>query len=148
MAAGVNRVRGVRFAALGEAEVRELAVCRVVSPAAFDAGGRVVPGGLYDSRMGPLDKAAGKCRTCQLMFQHCPGHLGYLEFAMVSRGRPVFPPLRFPPPLPPRVPPRLTGRPTRPVRPRSRSSTRCSSTTRTSRCGPSATAATGSSAPT
>ena len=88
MAAGVNRVRGVRFAALGEGEVRELAVCRVVSPAAFDAGGRVVPGGLYDSRMGPLDKAAGKCRTCQLMFQHCPGHLGYLEFAMVSRRRP------------------------------------------------------------
>lgn len=88
MAAGVNRVRGVRFAALGEGEVRELAVCRVVSPAAFDAGGQVVPGGLYDSRMGPLDKAAGKCRTCQLMFQHCPGHLGYLEFAMVSRRRP------------------------------------------------------------
>lgn len=87
-AAGVHRVRGVHFAALGEEELRAAAAVRVVSPLAWDETGRAVPGGLYDPRMGPSERVDGRCKTCGLGYAQCPGHLGYLKLMM-----PLFNPL-------------------------------------------------------
>jgi len=87
-AAGVHRVRGVHFAALGEEELQAAAAVRVLSPLAWDETGRAVPGGLYDPRMGPAERVDGLCKTCGLGYAQCPGHLGYLKLMM-----PLFNPL-------------------------------------------------------
>ncbi|KAK4535381.1 hypothetical protein CDCA_CDCA04G1406 [Cyanidium caldarium] len=76
----VYAVAKVAFSWYTAEEVRRLSVARIASAVAFDDLGRPVPGGLYDPRLGALEKG-GWCATCKLGFQECPGHLGHLELA-------------------------------------------------------------------
>jgi DNA-directed RNA polymerase beta' subunit len=35
--------------------------------------------GLYDRRMGPVEKGRETCQTCHLVSGACPGHFGHIE---------------------------------------------------------------------
>ena len=61
----------------------------VTSPELFDALGHPQVGGLYDPRMGPIDKNA-RCATCGLGFFACPGHFGRVELPVVVYYPPLF----------------------------------------------------------
>ena len=72
-------------------EVRATSVVRVTHGVLFDASGSTpLENGLYDGRMGPIDRRQGLCATCGLSFAHCPGHCGHVELPM-----PVYHPLGF-----------------------------------------------------
>lgn len=60
-------------------EVRKLSVARIDSLIPFTPLGEPVPGGLYDSRLGPVHMSGGKCPTCNQNTVSCPGHFGHIE---------------------------------------------------------------------
>ena len=85
-----NRVpTRVSFSFSNAASARALSVLLVASPELFDALGHPQVGGLYDPRMGPIDKNA-RCGTCGLGFFGCPGHFGRVELPVVVYYPPLF----------------------------------------------------------
>lgn len=70
-------------------EIQRLSVCEITTPVSFDAFGHPVPDGLYDPRMGPLERTTG-CATCGASELRCPGHFGHIRLS-----RPVLSPLLF-----------------------------------------------------
>ena len=85
-----NRVpTRVSFAFSNATSARALSVLLVTSPELFDALGHPQVGGLYDPRMGPIDKNA-RCGTCGLGFFGCPGHFGRVELPVVVYYPPLF----------------------------------------------------------
>ncbi|KIZ00255.1 DNA-directed RNA polymerase I subunit A1 [Monoraphidium neglectum] len=84
-----REVVAVRFGMLTDDEVRKLSVKRLTSPITYDSLMNVVPDGLYDPALGPVDNLA-RCTTCGLNSQQCPGHFGHVELPV-----PVYNPLVF-----------------------------------------------------
>jgi len=74
-------VTGLTFGFYEAEEVRKLSAVCVQNPYLFDSMNNSARGGLYDGRMGPVDRA-GKCETCGLGYAQCPGHLGHLELCV------------------------------------------------------------------
>lgn len=69
----------VEFNMFSPEEVRKLSVARIDSLIPFTPLGEPVPGGLYDSRLGPIYMSGGKCPTCNQNAVSCPGHFGHIE---------------------------------------------------------------------
>ncbi|KAF5840614.1 hypothetical protein DUNSADRAFT_16129 [Dunaliella salina] len=84
-----KQVRSVRFGFYTDEEVRRMSAKKIVQPVIFDNLKNAVPGGLYDSAMGPVD-TRGRCGTCSLPYSMCPGHFGHIELPV-----PVYNPLIF-----------------------------------------------------
>ncbi|KAI3942205.1 hypothetical protein MKW98_003804 [Papaver atlanticum] len=70
-------------------EVRKQSVKRITKPECIDLVGNVIPNGLYDPAMGPLE-GAGICPSCGERSLLCPGHCGHIELPL-----PVYNPLLF-----------------------------------------------------
>ncbi|KAI8467974.1 MAG: hypothetical protein J3K34DRAFT_471284, partial [Monoraphidium minutum] len=87
-----REVVAVRFGMLTDDEVRKLSVKRVTSPVTYDSLMNVVPDGLYDAAMGPVD-FNGRCTTCGLNSMQCPGHFGHVELPVAVYHPMVFPAL-------------------------------------------------------
>lgn len=62
--------------------VRERSVVEVTSAIAFDPNHSALPNGLYDSRMGPVERSEPPCITCALSHADCPGHAGHVELSV------------------------------------------------------------------
>jgi DNA-directed RNA polymerase II subunit RPB1 len=56
-----------------------MSVVPVFSDTSFE-GGKIVPNGLFDLRMGSLEKDV-KCMTCE-SYETCPGHFGHIKLAV------------------------------------------------------------------
>lgn len=67
--------------------VRRISVVNVEKAVTFDENGRPIEGGLYDLKMGPVDKKS-ECKTCTLSLSKCPGHFGLIQLPL-----PAFNPL-------------------------------------------------------
>ena len=74
-----KKIRNVRFGLMGPREVKSVSVVQITSPDTF-ANGRPVPGGLFDLRMGTIERGEN-CATCLQGPSLCPGHFGYLQLA-------------------------------------------------------------------
>ncbi|MES1909783.1 MAG: hypothetical protein MHM6MM_002472 [Cercozoa sp. M6MM] len=70
-------------------EVLKLAKVKITESQSFDALGTPVPNGLFDPRMGPMERFSS-CITCGLPEHECPGHMGAIELAA-----PCYNPLTF-----------------------------------------------------
>lgn len=77
-------VTGIKFEFYTDDEIRRLSVVRVHRQESFDTMGRAVPGGLYDSLMGPSRMSEGPCKTCGRTSVDCPGHFGHVELPFAS----------------------------------------------------------------
>ncbi|KAF8073189.1 rpa1 [Scenedesmus sp. PABB004] len=84
-----REVASIQFGMYTDDEVRKLSVKRVLSPLTYDAFNNIIPDGLYDPAMGPVD-FNGRCSTCGLGHSQCPGHFGHIELPVV-----VYNPLVF-----------------------------------------------------
>lgn len=85
-----STVKETQFGLYTDAELRNLSVCKVVSPLARDSLGNALTGGLYDPRMGATSTGQ-MCPTCASHHISCPGHPGHIELDF-----PVYHPLLFP----------------------------------------------------
>ena len=71
-------VTGVSIEYLSPTEIRQLSVVQVTEANAFGhLQATPLPGGLYDLRMGPVNRG-DVCKTCGLTSE-CPGHCGHIE---------------------------------------------------------------------
>lgn len=84
-----NEVRETHFGLYSDAEVKAISACRLTSSVTYDGLGNALPGGLYDSRLGPRNQGE-LCVTCGLSGRDCPGHVGHIELEV-----PVYHPLLF-----------------------------------------------------
>ncbi|KAI3471656.1 hypothetical protein Pfo_028306 [Paulownia fortunei] len=82
-------VEAVRFGFLTDEEVRSHSVVKITNPNLLDILEKPIPGGLYDSAMGPLDDGS-LCKSCGQRAYHCTGHCGHID--LVS---PAYNPLLF-----------------------------------------------------
>ena len=80
----VRDIRGIQFSIQSPDEIRKKSVVHVTQSILFESNGDPVIGGLFDPRMGVLDR--GKlCPTDNQNSMFCPGYFGHIEMA-----RPVF----------------------------------------------------------
>ena len=85
-----DEISSVTFTISTDEQIRSNSVLEVTAPQAFDALSNVLPNGLYDMRLGPLDKTA-PCVTCSQMYINCPGHSAHIELCV-----PLYNPLTYP----------------------------------------------------
>lgn len=71
----------VSFGFYSPREISEIASVEIFCPVFFDNKGNSIEGGLCDQRMGP-DKKKKICVTCINSYSFCPGHFGFIEFAI------------------------------------------------------------------
>ena len=69
--------------------IKQLSVKRITTPYVYDNLKNVIPNGLYDLSLGPLDKF-DTCVTCGLSAIQCTGHIGHIELSV-----PCYNPLIF-----------------------------------------------------
>lgn len=79
-----EEIKGVQFGLLSPEEIEAASVALIHTEDAFE-GPNPRPGGLFDLRMGTVDK--NPCQTCHLPLQTCVGHVGHIILA-----KPVFHP--------------------------------------------------------
>ncbi|GMH40745.1 hypothetical protein BSKO_08649 [Bryopsis sp. KO-2023] len=72
------QVKSMKFGFFTEEEIRKLSVVHCVNPISFDSSGSPLPNGVYDPRMGPIDRF-DSCGTCSLNPDFCPGHFGHID---------------------------------------------------------------------
>ena len=72
-------LRCVRFGLLSPMEIKDISVVEIKSEETF-ANGRPVQGGLFDTRMGTIERNE-LCATCLQNPTNCPGHFGFLQLA-------------------------------------------------------------------
>ncbi len=73
-------ITGVKFLYLTPEEIRKVSAVEITESEIFAQLQSVpIPGGLYDLRMGPVERG-DTCKTCGLQ-SDCPGHLGHIELA-------------------------------------------------------------------
>jgi DNA-directed RNA polymerase I subunit RPA1 len=84
-----SQVKSVGFSFYSKEELQKLSVLNITNPIVFDSLGHPVRDGLYDPRLGALERDT--CETCLLDFQSCPGHFGRIELTL-----PVFNPINMP----------------------------------------------------
>lgn len=84
-----RKVESLGFHVYTADEIRKISVKALNQPILFNELGHPNKGGLYDPALGPLEKH-GRCVTCHLPQNACPGHLGHIELAV-----PLYNPLLF-----------------------------------------------------
>ncbi|KAK4455581.1 hypothetical protein QBC34DRAFT_390317 [Podospora aff. communis PSN243] len=82
-----SALESVEFTFLTPEEIRAISVKRIENDTTFDTLLNPVPGGLYDTALGPWGDAL--CTTCNLGQTLCPGHPGHIELP-VPVYHPVF----------------------------------------------------------
>ncbi|KAL1914514.1 DNA-directed RNA polymerase II subunit RPB1 [Calcarisporiella thermophila] len=82
--APLGRVTGVQFGILSPEEIKAMGYVKVEHPEILDEAGQPKRGGLFDPRLGTIDRHR-YCETCDQKMAECPGHFGYIELA-----KPVF----------------------------------------------------------
>ena len=84
MSASIVRgeVSETSFSFFGDDDIRALSTCRITSAVNEDALGNVLPGSLYDARLGPVEQRGPSCVTCGLSYAHCTGHCGHIELCV------------------------------------------------------------------
>ena len=82
-------ISGAAFSFYTKEDTKANSVKRITKAASFDAMGMPVAGGVHDPAMGPIDKMA-TCKTCGLIYELCPGHMGHIELA-----EPIYSPIAF-----------------------------------------------------
>ncbi len=73
----IKRIKGLQFGLWSPQEIRDYAVCEVVSIDLYNREGPR-PNGLFDLRMGTVDPKL-PCYTCHESIHTCPGHFGYID---------------------------------------------------------------------
>ena len=86
-----QQIEEVTFGFYTDDDVRNRSVVEITSPLAYDALGTTLPRGLYDPRLGPVDRDGGSCVTCGNPYLYCPGHTGHINLCV-----PVYHILTFP----------------------------------------------------
>jgi len=84
-----DQIESVTFTMNTDNEIRAISVLEVTSPVAFDQLGNALPHGLYDQRLGPLERGIN-CPTCSQSYLNCPGHASHIELSV-----PLYNPLAF-----------------------------------------------------
>ncbi|KNC79596.1 hypothetical protein SARC_08015 [Sphaeroforma arctica JP610] len=84
-----REIKSVGFSLYSTEEVKKLSVVRITNPILLDHMQRPTLFGLYDKRMGPIERYE-KCETCTLNIDNCPGHPGHIELPL-----PVYNPIFF-----------------------------------------------------
>ena len=76
----IRDINGIQFGIQSPQEIRTRSVVHVTQPILFEPNGDPVIGGLFDPRMGVLDR--GKtCPTDEQNSMFCPGYFGHIELA-------------------------------------------------------------------
>eukprot|EP01135_Chromosphaera_perkinsii_P010952 Nk52_evm5s2297 gene=Nk52_evmTU5s2297 len=78
-----RQITGVSFGLYTSEEIRKLSVKKITNPILLDNLNHPTKGGLYDPALGPLDRDE-ICATCSLNYTSCPGHMGYIDLALVT----------------------------------------------------------------
>ncbi|CAG9786553.1 unnamed protein product [Diatraea saccharalis] len=73
----------VQFLMFTDEDIKKLSVVKITSTTSFDSLGNPVPGGLYDTALGPTRERQELCATCSNVLLHCPGHFGHIELPLV-----------------------------------------------------------------
>lgn len=72
----------INFSMFSVDELRKLSKVKVTNKVAINDLGQPLPDGLYDLRMGPYMRDYGICASCNMNFEHCPGHIGHIELEL------------------------------------------------------------------
>ena len=75
-----KKVGKIKFRLYSPANIKKMAVAKVVTPELYDKEGYPVDGGLMDVRLGVIDPGL-RCKTCGGRLKQCLGHFGYIELA-------------------------------------------------------------------
>ena len=75
-----KKIHQIRFGLYGPADIKKMAVAKIVTPELYDKEGYPVDGGLMDVRLGVIDPGL-RCKTCGGKLKECLGHFGYIELA-------------------------------------------------------------------
>ncbi|RZB40094.1 DNA-directed RNA polymerase I subunit RPA1 [Asbolus verrucosus] len=75
-------LNSLSFSMFTTEEIRRLCVTKICTPLTLDAFGHPLPGGLYDTTLGPLTEKSEPCGTCRKNLYFCPGHFGYIELPL------------------------------------------------------------------
>ena len=76
----IRDINGIQFGIQSPQEIRTRSVVHVTQPILFEPNGEPVIGGLFDPRMGVLDR--GKtCPTDEQNSMFCHGYFGHIELA-------------------------------------------------------------------
>ena len=80
-------IDSVKFSCMDPERIRQLSVVQISLPDVVDNLNRPIAGGLYDGKMGPIDRQM-RCMTCSLSYKECPGHMGqrHLRLSHISHG--------------------------------------------------------------
>ena len=78
-----SKIIGVQFSIMSPSDIRKSSVAEITSRDTF-VGGKAVVGGMFDTRMGPIEPGV-LCPTDGLDHIQCPGYFGHIELA-----KPVF----------------------------------------------------------
>jgi DNA-directed RNA polymerase I subunit RPA1 len=73
----------VQFLMYSNEDVKKLSVVKITNTTSFDSLGNAIPGGLYDSAMGPVRDRNELCGTCNNGRLHCTGHFGHIELPLI-----------------------------------------------------------------
>ncbi|KAJ3669151.1 hypothetical protein LUZ60_011101 [Juncus effusus] len=79
---GPRRIESIRFCTLSGEEIKKAAEVNVWTSRIYGENMKPIECGLLDLRMGPANKAAGKCLTCHSTYADCPGHFGYVNLVL------------------------------------------------------------------
>src|SRR3989344_1821982 len=75
-----KKIDRIKFGFFSPQDVKQMAVCKVVTPELYDKEGYPVDGGLMDTRMGVIDPGL-ICKTDGKKLKDTPGYFGYIELA-------------------------------------------------------------------
>lgn len=73
-------VSSVSFAWADASTIRSWSVVEITSGKLYEKDGKATAGGLRDARLGTSRR--GRCVTCNLNWEKCPGHFGHLPLAV------------------------------------------------------------------
>lgn len=74
-----KKIDSIVFSLLNPEELKRKGVVKITTQDLFNKNGDPVPNGLFDPRLGPINKYS-RCKTCFNDYETCPGHFGYIEF--------------------------------------------------------------------
>ena len=79
-----SSIAGIQFGILSPETILKRSVVSITEPTLYDSSGEPKLNGLFDPRMGVIDRNR-LCKTCEQTYVLCPGHFGHIEL-----GRPVY----------------------------------------------------------
>lgn len=88
-----KHIAAIQYGTYTDEQLLEIAVVEVNESDGFTLMGTPKPNGLYDQRMGPVERISMyvikkwkcvtklSCKTCELRERACPGHMGYIRLS-------------------------------------------------------------------